>query len=81
MATNDMTAIATAVGVLHHDRHRPPLSQVSPTAAAIRDADDPVATVEESLLPTWKDLAIAVVAIAAFWATYVAVWILWGGLV
>lgn len=80
MTTNEITAIASAVGVLDKDRHRPPLSHVSPSAAALRDADALVDPAEELMLPTWKDLGIAIVAIAAFWAAYVAVWLLWGGL-
>lgn len=75
--TTEITAIATATGVLHAPRHRPTLAQVSPTAAAIR-AEGPAT--HDSTLPTARDFAIAVALLAAFWAFYVAVWLLAGGL-
>lgn len=73
MATTEVTAIAEAVGVLRHDRHRPPLAHVSPSAAALQHEDGDFYT------PTWQDLGLAVLGIIWFWAMSVMLWVLFGG--
>lgn len=73
MTDQELTAIATAVGVMKHDMHRPPLEHVSPSAAALAEDD----LGEFSL--TWRDAAAAAAGIAGFWAFYVGAWALLGG--
>lgn len=66
--------MATAVDVLHDDRHRPPLGQVSPTAAAVRDAEEVYL-----FIPTWRDAALALAGLVVFWVFYVCIWVIFGG--
>jgi len=74
MNNAEITAMATAVDVLHDDRHRPPLDQVSPAAAALRDGEE-----EELFIPTWRDLGLVIVGILVFWVLYVGAWVVFGG--
>lgn len=74
MSNAELTAMATAVDVLHDDRHRPPLDQVSPTAAALRDVEE-----DEQFTPTWRDLGLVIVGILVFWVLYVGTWVVFGG--
>lgn len=74
---SDLTAIATAVGVLQHNldcRRRPPLDHISPAAAALRHAQPE----EDLYIPTWRDFGAAVLAVVVFWFFYVATWAIWG---
>ena len=74
MSNAEITAMATAVDVLHDDRHRPPLDQVSPAAAALRDEEE-----REQFTPTWRDLGLVIVGILVFWVLYVGAWVIFGG--
>ncbi|WCZ33634.1 MULTISPECIES: hypothetical protein [Corynebacterium] len=74
MNNAEITAMATAVDVLHDDRHRPPLDQVSPAAAALRDEEE-----GEQFTPTWRDLGLVIVGILVFWVLYVGAWVVFGG--
>ena len=60
--------------MLHDDRHRPPLDQVSPAAAALRDEEE-----EEMFIPTWRGLGLVIVGILVFWVLYVGAWVVFGG--
>lgn len=74
---SDLTAIATAVGVLENNlacRRRPPLDHISPAAAALRHAQPE----EDLYIPTWRDSGAAVLAVVVFWFFYVATWAIWG---
>lgn len=73
MKTHELTALADAAGVLVNDRHRPPISHISPAAAALAHDE------EEVFVPTWRDVGAAVVGIAVFWVLYVTVWVAFGG--
>lgn len=74
MATTDLTAMASAVGVLEREFHRPPMGHISPAAAALQDdaADEP-------FTPTWRDAALAAAGLVVFWVFYVCTWALFGG--
>ena len=74
MTDNDLTAMAHATGVLARAPHRPPLEHISPSAAERREESS-----DDAFILTWRDLARAGLCILAFWATYVAVWALFGG--
>lgn len=74
MNNAEITAMATAVDVLHDDRHRPPLDQVSPAAAAVRDEEE-----GEQFIPTWRGLGLVIVGILVFWVLYVGAWVVFGG--
>lgn len=74
MNNAEITAMATAVDVLYDDRHRPPLDQVSPAAAALRDGKE-----GEQFTPTWRDLGLVIVGILVFWVLYVGAWVVFGG--
>lgn len=74
MNNAEITAMATAVDVLHDDRHRPTLDQVSPAAAAIRDEEE-----GEQFTPTWRGLGLVIVGILVFWVLYVGAWAVFGG--
>lgn len=76
MVTNELTALAVAVGVLAVERHRPPLGQVSPSAAAVRHG---CAADNDAFILTWRDLIAAAFGVAGFWALYVAAWVMFGG--
>lgn len=76
MATNELTALAAAVGVLAVERHRPPLGHVSPSAAAVRHG---CAADNDAFIPTWRELIAAAFGIVGFWALYVAAWVMFGG--
>lgn len=73
MRTAELTALASAVDVLN-DLHRPPLEQVSPAAASIRDQ-----ALDDEVVPTWRDLGYAVAGLVAFYVLYVGVWVVFGG--
>ena len=74
MNNAEITAMATAVDVLLDDRHRPPLDQVSPAAAALRDEEE-----GEQFIPTWRGLGLVIVGILVFWVLYVGAWVVFGG--
>lgn len=74
MNNAEITAMATAVDVLHDDRHRPTLDQVSPAAAAVRDEEE-----GEQFTPTWRGLGLVIVGILVFWVLYVGAWVVFGG--
>lgn len=74
MNNAEITAMATAVDVLHEDRHRPPLGQVSPTAAAVRDAEE-----VDPFIPTWRGAALTLAGLVVFWVFYVCIWAIFGG--
>lgn len=74
MNNAELTAMATAVDVLLDDRHRPPLGQVSPTAATVRDAEEAY-----PFIPTWRDAALALAGLVVFWVFYVCIWVIFGG--
>ena len=74
MNNAEITAMATAVDVLHDDRHRPTLDQVSPAAAALRDEEE-----GEQFTPTWRGLGLVIVGILVFWVLYVGAWVVFGG--
>lgn len=73
MRTAELTAIASAVDVLN-DCHRPPLAQVSPAAASLRDQ-----ALDDEFVPTWRDLGYAVAGLVVFYVLYVGVWAAFGG--
>lgn len=74
MKNLELTAVADAVGVLQRDSHRPPLEQVSPSAAALKQR-----SIGEYMVPTWRDLGYAVAGLVAFYVLYVGVWAVFGG--
>ena len=74
MAKTDLTAMASAVGVLEREFHRPPMEHISPAAAALQDD-----TADEPFSPTWRDAALAAAGLVVFWVFYVCTWALFGG--
>lgn len=74
MAKTDLTAMASAVGVLEREFHRAPMEHISPAAAALQDD-----TADEPFTPTWRDAALAAAGLVVFWVFYVCTWALFGG--
>lgn len=66
--------MASAVGVLARELHRPPMEHISPAAAALQDD-----TTDEPFIPTWRDAALAATGLVVFWVFYVCTWALFGG--
>lgn len=66
--------MASAVGVLEREFHRPPMEHISPAAAALQDD-----TADEPFTPTWRDAALAAAGLVVFWVFYVCTWALVGG--
>lgn len=74
MENTDLTAMASAVGVLARQLHRPPMEHISPAAAALQDA-----TADEPFTPTWRGAALTAAGLIVFWVFYVCTWALFGG--
>lgn len=81
MQSDELTAIAVAVGVLERPaplarRHRIPFEHVSPSAARVREHAHDALDVEVE--PLWKSICGALLLLVGIWAWIVLAWALGG---
>lgn len=81
MQSDELTAIAVAVGVLERPaplarRHRIPFEHVSPSAARVRvHAHD---ALDEEVEPLWLSICGALMMIVMVWVLSLLVWVMGG---
>lgn len=81
MQSDELTAIAVAVGVLAKPaplarRHRIPFEHVSPSAARVREYAH--AAQDEEVEPLWLSICGALVLVVIVWVLSLLVWVMGG---